>query len=66
MTNAELVTKLYRLAKVGMVNHQDGLLIRQAAETIEELEERVSIMMEGCQISEEKYQQMRIERMERL
>ncbi len=66
MTNTELVQKLYRLAKAGVVNYQEGLLIRRAAETIEDLDERVSIMMEGCNITEEKYQQMVIERMERI
>ncbi|MBR6030187.1 MAG: hypothetical protein IKP40_13975 [Clostridia bacterium] len=66
MTNTELVQKLYRMAKVSFFNNQENMLIRQAAETIEELDERVSIMMEGCNITEEKYQQMVIERMERI
>lgn len=68
MTDEELARRLYRFAKVGLVNHQDGLLLRTAADRlrilaqqVEDLEERVAIMMEGCQISEEKYQQMRME-----
>lgn len=53
-----LARKLY---KAGSINHQEGILLKKAAETIEDLEERVSIMMDGCGISEEKYQQMKIE-----
>ena len=68
MTDEELARRLYRFAKIGLVNYQDGLLLRTAADRlrilaqqVEDLEERVGIMMDGCGISEEKYQQMKIE-----
>lgn len=67
MTDEELARRLYKFAKVGVINHQEGLLIRTAADRlviltqlVEDLEERVAIMMEGCQIDESKYQQMKL------
>jgi len=66
MTDAELLSWLYRHAKTGVVNWRDGSVIREAADRIsallderreltmrvEDLEERVAIMMEGNQIGE--------------
>lgn len=67
MTDEELARRLYKFAKVGVINHQEGLLIRTAADRlvilaqlVEDLEERVAIMMEGCQITEDAYQQMKL------
>lgn len=73
MTDEELARRLYRFSRVGVINHQEGLLLRTAADRllilaqlVEDLEERVAIMMEGCRISEGKYQQMRMEAKERV
>lgn len=66
MTDAELLRWLYHHAKTGVVNWRDGSVIREAADRIsallderreltmrvEDLEERVAIMMEGNQIGE--------------
>lgn len=67
MTDEELARRLYKFAKVGVINYQEGLLIRTAADRlvilaqlVEDLEERVAIMMEGCQITEDAYQQMKL------
>lgn len=67
MTDEELARRLYKFAKVGVINHQEGLLIRTAADRlvilaqlVEDLNERVAIMMEGCQITEDTYQQMKL------
>ena len=67
MTDEELARRLYKFAKVGVINHQEGLLIRTAADRlvilaqlVEDLNERVAIMMEGCQITEDAYQQMKL------
>ena len=65
MTVQDTVSWLYsirqRLYKEGRINRQEWLTIKQIADTLEEQEERIAIMMEGNQISEDKYQQMRIE-----
>ena len=65
MTDAELVHRLYRMSRVGVVNHQEGILLREAAQRIDylsglcdRLEERVAIMMDGNQISRERLEQM--------
>lgn len=67
MTDEELARRLYKFAKVGVINHQEGLLLRTAADRlvilaqlVEDLEERVAIMMEGCKITEDAYQQMKL------
>lgn len=67
MTDEELARRLYKFAKVGVINHQEGLLLRTAADRlvilaqlVEDLNERVAIMMEGCQITEDAYQQMKL------
>ena len=67
MTDEELARRLYRFSRVGVINHQEGLLLRTAADRllilaqqVEDLNERVAIMMEGCQITEDAYQQMKL------
>ena len=66
MTDAELLSWLYHHAKTGVVNWRDGSVIREAADRIsallderreltmrvEDLEERVAIMMEGNNLKE--------------
>lgn len=61
MTTVELIAWLRRYGKTGVTDWRDGIPILKAADMIEALEERVAIMMEGCQITEDRYQQMRME-----
>ena len=75
MREADLIRWLYNFSRSGKNNHQEGLTIREAAETITELrsrvnsltrrledaEERVAIMMEGDGISRERLEQMVME-----
>lgn len=48
MTASELVDRLREIAQIGIVNHRrDVPVIKEAADRLEELDERVDIMLEG-------------------
>lgn len=48
MTASELIERLREIAQIGIVNHmRDVPVIKEAADRLEELDERVDIMLEG-------------------
>lgn len=54
MRTDELIREVRRIAEIGIVNHRhDVPILVKAADRLEELEERVAIMMEGCWIRQE-------------
>ena len=55
----DLTAWLRRYAQT--VPRREGNALRLAADRLDEYEERVAIMMEGGKITEDRYQQMRME-----
>lgn len=48
MTASELIERLREIAQIGIVNHKSDVpVIKEAADRLEELDERVAIMLEG-------------------
>lgn len=53
MKTSELIKKLRNIAEIGIVNHKrDVPVITEAADRLEEQEERIQIMIEGNGLTE--------------